>query len=137
VSDYILTVPEEIYQRARRIADESALPVAEVLIDYLRTLHSPSPALPPEEEAELDALSRLSDDALWTIALDALPQSVQSEMELLMQRNSLGAIDDADQLHLADLVERNQRLMLRKSEAAALLTRRGFDVKSLLSGQRG
>jgi len=74
----ILTIPTEISDRARRIAETTAQPVEQVLIEHLKTLPSPLPALPPEQQAELDLL-----------------------------------------------VERADRLMLRKAEAAAILTERG------------
>ena len=52
MNPYTLTVPEDVYQRARQIAEETAQPVEEVLIAYLRTLSSPLPMLAADEEAE-------------------------------------------------------------------------------------
>ena len=125
MSDYTLTVPEEVYRRAQAIAEETSQPVDRVMIDYLRTLSAPLPALPPEEEAELAALRSLSDDALWTIAREQLPQAIQTYMQGLMDKNSLGSITPDEYKELEALVDRAQRLMVRKSEAAALLTDRG------------
>lgn len=67
MSDYTLNIPEEVYIRARQIAEETSQPVDQVMIEYLRTLSAPMPALPPNEAAELEALRHLSDDTLWTI----------------------------------------------------------------------
>lgn len=128
MSDYILTVPEEVYARARQIAEETSQPVEQVMIEYLRTLSVPLPVLPPDEEAELEALKSLSDDALWTIAREQMADGLQARMQLLMGKNSLGAITPDEYKELETLVERGQRLMVRKSEAAALLTQRGFSV---------
>ncbi len=128
MSDYMLTVPEEIYARARRVAEATAQPVDQVMIDCLRTLSSPLPALPPEEEAELDALKRLSVDALWTIAREQMPDDLKARMQDLMDRSSRGTITPGEHAELENLVERGQRLMVRKSEAAALLTQRGYEV---------
>jgi hypothetical protein len=64
----VLTLPEDLSERARRIAESMAQPVEKVLIDHLRTLSGPLPALPPDVQAELDALKYLSDDTRWTIA---------------------------------------------------------------------
>lgn len=80
MSDYTLSVPEDIYSRARRIADESAQPIDQVLLDQLRMLPS-LPILPAEEEAELAALRHLSDDALWTIAREQLPSDIHTQMK--------------------------------------------------------
>lgn len=128
MSDYILTVPEEVYVRARQIAEETSQPVDQVMIEYLRTLSAPLPALPPDEEAELEALKNLSDDALWTIAREQMPDSLQTRMQDLMDKNSLGTITPDEYSELEGLVERGQQLMIRKSEAAALLTQRGYKV---------
>ncbi|MBE0691073.1 MAG: hypothetical protein IH587_13220 [Anaerolineae bacterium] len=128
MSDYMLTVPEEVYARARQIAEETSQPVDRVMIEYLRTLSAPLPILPPEEEAELEALKNLSDDALWTIAREQMPDDLQARMQDLMDKNSLGTITSEEYGELEALVERGQRLMVRKSEAAALLTQRGYKV---------
>lgn len=120
MSDYTLTVPEEVYDRARRIAEETSQPVDSVLIEHLRTLTTPLPTLASDEAAELEALKNLSDDALWTIA--------REQMQGLMDKNSLGMITSAEHDELQRLVERGQRLMLGKSEAAALFTQRGYTV---------
>ena len=129
MSDYMLTVPEDIYARARRIAEETAQPVDQVMLEYLRTLSIPLPNLPPEEEAELEALNNLSDDALWTIAREQMADVLQARMQGLMDKNSAGTITPAEYAELEALVERGQRLMVRKSEAAALLTQRGYTVR--------
>jgi hypothetical protein len=126
MTDYTLTIPEEVYIHARQIADEISQPVEQVLIAYLRTLSSP--ALPPDEEAELQALKNLSDDALWTIAREQMANDLQVRMQVLMDKNSLGTIGQDEYIELESLVDRGQRLMLRKSEAAALLTKRGYTI---------
>lgn len=127
MSDYTLTVPETVYTRARQIAEETSQKVDEVLLDHLKTLPA-HPVLPPDEEAELEALKHLSTDALWTIAREQLASDVAEKMQDLMDKNSLGTITPDEYQALEALVDRGQRLTLRKSEAAALLTRRGFTV---------
>ena len=128
MSDYVLTIPEEVYARARQIAEETSQSVDQMMIEYLRTLSAPLPTLPPEEEAELDALKNLSEDALWTIAREQMPDDLQGRMQDLMDKNSVGTITTEEYIELEGLVERGQRLMVRKSEAAALLTQRGYKV---------
>jgi hypothetical protein len=128
MSDYVLTVPEEVYARARQIAEDTSQLVDEVMIEYLRTLSTPLPTLPPDEEAELDALKNLSDDALWTIAREQMSDDLQVRMQDLMDKNSIGTITSDEYTELEGLVERGQQLMVRKSEAAALLTQRGYKV---------
>lgn len=137
MSDYVLTIPEDIYARARQVAEETSQPVDQVIIDYLRTMSPPLPALPADDEAELEALKSLSDDALWTIAGEQMPDHLKARLQVLMDRNSLGTITPAEYRELEQHVERGQRLMLRKSEAAALLTQRGHKVtpKDMQAGE--
>lgn len=128
MSQYTLTVPDDILRRARRLAEQTARPVDKVMIEHLRTLPPSLPALAPEEEAELEALTHLSDDALWTIARDQMGAEYQERLQLLMDKNSLGTLAEDEQNELNQLVDRGQRLMLRKSAAAALLVDRGFPI---------
>jgi hypothetical protein len=122
----ILAVPEDISARARQIAETVARSAEQILLDHLKTLSVPLPVLPPDTQAELDALQHLSDDALWTIANAQMPQDVQARAYALLDKNSRGVITDAEHAELEILVERADRLMLRKAEAAALLRQRGY-----------
>lgn len=125
MSDYTLHVPEEIYRRAEKIAGETAQPVERVLLDQLWRLDTRLPGLLASDDAELEALKVLSDDTLWTIAREQMPGDVQARAHDLMDKNSRGSISDDEQLELASLVERADRLMLRKAEAAFILRTRG------------
>jgi len=122
----VLTIPDDISDRAREIAETTAQPVEQVLLDHLKTLSAPLPTLPPELQAELDALKHLSDDTLWTIARDQMPDDTQARAHDLMTRNTRGTISDAEYAELQALVERADRLMVRKAAAAGLLRERGY-----------
>jgi len=122
VNPIVLTVPEDISARAREIAETTAQPVEQVLLDHLKTLSAPT--LAPHEQAELDALRLLSDDALWTIAREQMSDDVQARAHELMDKNTHGTLTEAEQTELEKLVERADGLMLRKAEAAALLRER-------------
>jgi hypothetical protein len=125
MSDFTLTVPEDVYRRAQQIAAETAQSVEIVLLQHLKHLPTPLSALPPDEQEELEALRHLSDDALWTIAAEQMPQSVQTRMQALMDRNTMGTITDREYDELRGYVERGNRLMVRKAEAAGILMKRG------------
>ncbi len=127
MTDFTLTVPDDVVAAARQIAEATEQPLEKVLLSRLKNA-LPLPLLPPNEEAELEALKHLSDDALWTIAREQMPRESQEQMQALMDKNSLGTISEGEYQELEALVDRGQRLMLRKSEAAAILTRRGYKV---------
>jgi hypothetical protein len=119
----ILTVPENISDIARTLAEKTAKPAEQVLLEYLETLALP--VLPPDEQAELDALKHLSDDTLWTIAREQMPDAVQTRANVLMDKNASHTLADAEESELQTLVERADRLMVRKAAAAAILRERG------------
>lgn len=126
MTGYTLTIPETVYRQAKAIAQATQRPVETVLLDHLRLLADSAPLLSTVEEAELQALRYLSDDALWTIAREQMAADAQARMQALMDRNSSGVITPMEQQELMRLVERGQQLMLRKSEAAAVLAQRGY-----------
>jgi hypothetical protein len=127
MTDYTLHIPEDIYRRAEHIAKEGGQTIDKVLIDHLQTLALST--LPLDEQKELEALKFLSDDALRTIAREQLPSDVQSRMQTLMDRNTQGSITSTEYDELASHVDRGNRLMVRKAEAAYLLQSRGHSFK--------
>ncbi|MEO8391931.1 MAG: hypothetical protein ABI700_02970 [Chloroflexota bacterium] len=122
----VLTLPDDVAARAKRIAEKTSQPIEQVLLDHLRTLSALLPELPPDEQAELGALHQLSDDALWTIAREQMPEEVQQRAHDLMERNAPDLISDDEAVELETLVARADRLLLRKAEAASLLRKRGY-----------
>lgn len=126
MSSYTLDVPEPLYRRAEEVARLTARRVEEVLIDELQDLMLPP--LPADEQAELDAMPALSDDTLWTIAREQLPDKAHARLNHLTDRNSLGLLSPFERTELETLVKRGNRLMLRKAEAAVLLRQRGHSV---------
>ena len=124
-----LPVPDYIYDCARRIAEGTSQSIETVLLQQLKdAFANPLPDLAPEEQRELEALKYLSDDALWTIAREQMPEVRQVRMQILMDANSQGTLDDAQRSELEALIAQGQRLSIRKAEAAALLTERGYPV---------
>lgn len=122
----IVTLPEDIAARVREIAATTAQPIEQIVFDHLQSLSLQLPVLPPDEQAELDALHHLSDDALWTIAREQVADEAQAWAGILLNKNSSGTITDAEAAELEQLVQRADRVMLRKAEAAAILKARGF-----------
>jgi hypothetical protein len=127
MSDYTvtLTISENAYKRARQIAEASAQPVEQILASQLDESFSDLSALPADEQAEFAALNHLSDDTLWTIAAEKMPPVQQERVSLLLALNKRSVLTEAEQTELDQLLERGDRLMLRKAEAAAILMRRG------------
>ena len=124
-----LPVPADIYDRASHIAQVTAQTIEAVLLQQLRDAFAdPLPELPPDEQRELEALTFLSDEALWTIAREQMPGDKQVRMQTLMEANTQGTLDPLQQTELESLVEQGQQLSLRKAKAAALLVERGYTI---------
>jgi hypothetical protein len=124
-----LPLPDYIYDCARRIAEGTSQSIEAVLLQQLKDAFTdPLPDLPAEEQRELEALKFLSDDTLWTIVREQMPEDRQVRLQTLMDANSQGTLDDAHRSELEALVAQGQRLSVRKAQAAALLTERGYPV---------
>jgi hypothetical protein len=124
-----LSLPDAIFDPIRQIAEAKDQPVEQVVLDQLRSVISVKlPPLPPDEEAELIAFKFLSDDTLRNIARGQMAESLQERMQVLMTRNNMGTITSAEYDELANLVERGQRLTLRKAWAAGILMERGYSM---------
>ena len=131
MSQYSVTlpIPDYIYDHARRIAEGTSQSIEAVLLQQLQdAFTAPVPDLAPEEQRELEALSLLSDDALWTMARERMPEDRQARLHALMDANSQGKLTDRQQAELEALVVQGQRLSVRKAQAAAVLTGRGYRV---------
>ena len=125
-----LSIPQHLYDQARRLAERQSVPIEQVLVHQLQSTFVDLPALSPDEQTELEALTHLSDEALWTIAREQMQEMAQQRMQILMERNNFGLLVELERSELKGLVELGQRLMLRKAKAMALLTQRGYTIKT-------
>ena len=93
MSDYTLVISENLHDKARRIAEQTARPVDELIRARLEESFNSIPLdLADDERAELNALTHLSNDTLWTIAREQMPSVQQDVMQELMDKNNFGTI---------------------------------------------
>jgi hypothetical protein len=129
MSKYTVSIPSSLYEKAQRLAQQTAQSVDEIICTRLEgALDQPLLDLPSDERAELHAMAYLSTDALWTMAREQMPPDVQQAMSQLLEKNSQGTITAEEFRALSALVERGQRLTLRKAQAMKLLLDRGDAV---------
>lgn len=81
--------------------------------------------VPAEFQADLAAMDRLDDAALWQIARSRKSPAEMSRYDELLEQNQDGLLNDSEQLELQSLRQEADRFMLRKAHAAALLRWRG------------
>ncbi len=124
-----MTIPDDVYSHFRQVAREAQQPVEAVIVERLRaSINDPFHLLPLDSQAELIALHHLSQDTLLTIAAEQMPTTLQQRQQQLMSLNSRGKLSHQQRQELERLVERGDRLMLSKAEAAAILKQRGYPV---------
>lgn len=129
MSEYTISMPNALYEKAQRLAKQTSQSVDEIICMQLEgALDQPMLDLPSDERAELHAMSYLSTDALWTIAREQMRPDLQHTMSQLMEKNSKGTITEDEFRDLSALVERGERLTLRKAQAMKLLLDRGYSV---------
>lgn len=117
-----LTLPDEVFSRAQRLARLLHREVADVLRDMV-TLAMPSMALdremppPPHAlgDAEVLALSELE-----------LPPEQDRRLGDLLQRQQAGALDEAERRDLAALMQSYQEGLLLRAQALEEAVRRGL-----------
>ena len=119
-----LKVSDDVYARAQAIADETEQPIERVLENYLTTLPA-SMGLSAEVQEELAALPHLSDDALWTIEKSKVAPTMTAQIHGLLDLENRSHDSQAE---LDELLDRADRLTLRKVEAMVLLKNRGYTV---------
>lgn len=129
MTDHTISIPDNLYQKAQQVAQQQSLTVDEVIRARLALAFDlPLFDLPEAEKEELKAMAYLSDDTLWTIAREQMQPALQRRISELLARNQRGAISAAKYAELEALVERSDRLALRKSQAMKYLAERGYAV---------
>ena len=129
MSDYTVSIPDSLYQKAQQVAQQKSLSVDDVIRTRLEgAFDQPLFDLPDDEKEELKAMAYLSDDTLWTIAREQMQPGLEKRISALLTRNQRGTITTAEYQELEDLVERGDKLTLRKSQAMKYLTERGYSI---------
>ncbi|MFZ2357821.1 MAG: hypothetical protein WA040_00615 [Anaerolineae bacterium] len=132
VRDVVLPLPEDLYVRLEQTARATRQSLTDMLLRSLRAGSPPDWAQAPAEfQADLAALDRLNDDALWRIARSQRSDADAALLQKLLEKNAADALTAAEQLELAAQVAEADRFMLRKAHAAALLQWRGHAVPPL------
>ncbi len=127
-----ITLPDDLSVRLHQLATQHRQPFEQFVTDHLRlALDDQLAQLPSAEQAELQALRHLSDDALRTIAAEQLAVAAQGRLAQLLEDNRRGKLSSIEQNELAMLIERGDQLMLRKAEAVKLLHQRGYTLQSV------
>lgn len=131
VNTVTLNLPEILYRRLLQTAQATQRPLDEVVLHALQVGSPPAwDDAPAEFQADLAALDRLDDDALWHIARSFRSEADMMRYQELLDRHANGALTDAERRELDKLRQEADWFMLRKAHAAALLRWRGYQLPS-------
>jgi hypothetical protein len=121
-----LQLPDRLYQRLIHTAQATQRPLEEVILRALTTGSPPDwEDVPAEFQADIAALDRLNDEALWSIARSHKTAAELERYDELLERNREKTILPDECLELATLRQEADRFMIRKAQASALLRWRG------------
>jgi hypothetical protein len=124
-----LQIPDLIYQRLVHTAHATGRSLEEVMLHALKVGSPPDwESAPDEFQADLAALDRLEDEALWQLATGRKSAAAMARYNDLLERNQNHHLTEAEQLELMELRSQADRFMLQKAQAAALLHWRGHHV---------
>jgi hypothetical protein len=121
-------VPEILFRRIERTAKGLNQPMSQALLKIVESNLPSLDKVPAQYRTELEAMESWTDQQLWRVARETIPDRTQVELNELLWRNKADALNSAEQARLDELHHESDRLMLRKSYALALLKWRGNQV---------
>ena len=116
-----LELPDEVLNRAERLAVLTHRDVADVLAEAV------SAVLPPVDvTAEEAEISKLSDAAVLRLADASFFASEEDRLSLLLDKQQSGTLTHGERLDLLSLIRIYEASWLRQAEALAEAVRRGL-----------
>jgi hypothetical protein len=124
-----LQLPEQVYLRLQLIAQATQQSFDDVVLRAIQVGAPPSwEDAPAAFQADLAALDRMDDAALWHIARQRQTAADMVRYQELLEKNASNTPSDAERAELTQLRTAADRFMLRKVQAAALLRWRGYHI---------
>ena len=123
--------PEAVYLRLQQAAQATKQSFDDLLLHVVQIGSPPGwDDVPAEFQADVAALDRLDDKALWRIARLRRSADEMREYQDLLDRQADGTLSEAAALRLSTLRREYDRELLRKAQAAAILQWRGHRIPS-------
>jgi plasmid stability protein len=127
-----LRLPRQVYdalqaraqRHQRRLEDEAALALASSVRED---------TLPADLEAAVASLADLDDEALRLVSRSQPTVEDGIVLDVLIDKRRREGLSAAEELLVADLIDRHDRVMVLRAEAVALLRERGRDVSDLVA----
>jgi hypothetical protein len=127
--DVTLSLPEALYLRLKQTAQATQQSLTDVLLHAVQVGSPPSwEDAPVAFQADLVALDRLDDEALWRTARNRRTEADMVRLQEWLDKNANSQLTELERAELTQLRTEADRLMLRKAHAAALLRWRGHTI---------
>ena len=124
-----MQLPENLYLRLQHTARATQQSFEEILLRALQVGSPPTwETASAEFQADLAALDRLDDAALWRIARSRATRTPMDRYQTLLDKNANESLSAEEREELTQLRTEFDRQMLRKVHAAALLQWRGHQI---------
>ena len=126
IEDVTIRLPGPLYQRFQYVAQATQQSLSDVVLRAVQIGSPPSwEEAPAEFQADLAALDRLDDSALWRIARSSQLTADTTRYQELLDKNANGLLTPSDRMELSRLRKTADRFLLRKAYAVDLLRWRG------------
>lgn len=118
-------LPATALEQLEMIARQQQRSVLELVRDLiLRAL----PGLPQDVKDELATFASLSDDVLWLLARSTLAKEQRQELADLNHKAQRSPLTKEEKARQQVLIDKYDRVLVRRAEAARLLKSRGYDL---------
>lgn len=121
-------LPESAFRKLQRAAELTYRSVDDVLVSTIDAALTAPPDLPPDLANELGAMRLLSDDALWAAVQPSLSPAEQHRLRQLNHIAGERSLTEAEAAEQTALIEAYHRSVLRRAQALAILTQRGYSI---------
>lgn len=125
-----LDLPETILKQLENTSRTQQRSVGEMISEIVIQNWQSLPRLPDDVEAELAALPSLSDEVLWLLVRSTLTAEEQRTLAFLNSTAKTRTLDPAETERLATLLDLYDRMLVRRSQAAAILQQRGYNLRN-------
>jgi len=124
-----MQLPENLYLRLQQTAQATQQSFEAIVLRALQVGSPPAwESTPAEFQADLVALDRLDDAALWRMARYRATVAQMDHYQMLLDKNAADTLSTEEGAELAQLRTEFDRRMLQKAHAAALLQWRGHQI---------
>lgn len=124
-----MQLPEDLYLRLQQTSKATKQSLEEILLRALQVGSPPTwESAPAEFQADLAALDRLDDAALWRMIRYRATDTQMERCQTLLDKNANETLSPDERTELTHLRTELDRRMLQKAHAAALLQWRGHQI---------